>query len=476
MNMINELESIESFDVLVQSVTKALIDKSVFKWKIPEDFDALLAALVRLGSDENTLRLLALLGRAEAAVKKDLFDLEQASDLLFASPDLSVLKDGDDRYYAAQIVKRFDPKSIYPWAVANVWAEPGAEKARLVFLEILLGKAANFEIMLADLGKAGQEYVKDNSLRESKAVARTLRVIKTLRAACQSRDINCSIMVGESVDAFIGAPFSHFTIKQTNAGARKNLVPAVAGLLLDLIGQRFSLAIEAEHYTALKRLRKWCNDEVLRELWLKNPAIEKLSNTIAEALVILARQDITDGELLNRLRDSVYSEYRFKSYCQSIAETGKLDESIAAWLMAGGERQQFKKTISSNDDVAVKIESDYIGEMLLQAEQGQSAVSMAEGALDDLELFDPSLIPVIKDITHHWAIVREIAAKMAGNRSIKLIGESEEIVEIDRKLFELVEEASVSQRYGIVVRSAVVASIGGKTQAMKKGIVNIVEK
>jgi len=474
--MITELDSFESLDVLLASLTKALIDKSVFKWKIPQDFNALYEALLKLSNDEQALRVIATLGRVEAAVKKPLFNLDKANILLSVVPDLAVLKEGDDRYYAARFITRLSPDWIDSWAMANVWSEPGAEKARLVFMETLIENTTDFESMLAELGKTGQSYIKAKKLNEPKAAARCLRVIKALRASCQARDINCSIDVGKAIDTFIGDPFSHFTSSQVKLNARQHLIPEVVGLLLELIGQRFSLAIEAEHYTVLKRLRKWCDDEARRVLSKRHPALDKLSNTIAEALLILARQGIADGELLKRLRESVDSDYQFKYRCQRIAESGHLDESITAWLMAGGERQQAKKTISSEGEVAAKGESTDLGDLLLRVQEGRMAVKIAEGALDDLELFDPGLIPVIKDLANHWAIVGEITKKMAHKRAVSLVGEVGTTIDIDRKLFDVVEEGEVNHRSGIVVRSAVVISIEGKTQVIKKGVVKTIEE
>jgi hypothetical protein len=476
MNMINELDSFVDFDVLLENLTKALNDKSIFKWKIPQDFNALYEALFTLASDEQTLRVIATLGRVEAAVKKPLFDLNKVSSLLAVVPDMVILKEGDDRYYAARFIIRLSPDWIDSWAMANVWAEPGAEKARLVFMETLIENATCFESMLVELGKAGQSYIKAKQLSEPKAVARCLRVIKALRVTCQARDINCSVDVGKAIDVFIGDPFSHFTRSQIKPNSRKNLVPEVVGLLLDLVGQRFSLAIESEHYTALQRLRKWCDDEAWRSISKKHSSLEKLSNTISQALLILARQDIADGELLKRLRDSVDSDYQFKDRCHRISETGQLDQVIAAWILAGGARQQIKKTISSEGAVAAKGDTAVLGDLLLRVQEGGVAVQVAEEALDDLELFDPSLLPVIKDLANHWTIVSEIAKKMASKRSVNLMGKLGAKVDIDRKLFDVVDDSKVNRRYGTVIRSAVVMTIGGKTQVIKKGVVKILEE
>ena len=74
----------------------------------------------------------------------------------------------------------------------------------------MLNHAENFEAVLADMGEAGQSYVKGMKLDESKVSVRFLRVIKALRVACQGKSLICDISVGKAIDAFIGSPFAHF--------------------------------------------------------------------------------------------------------------------------------------------------------------------------------------------------------------------------------------------------------------------------
>jgi hypothetical protein len=281
--------------------------------------------------------------------------------------------------------------------------------------------------------------------------------------------------VGKSIDTFIGVPFSHFTASQKKPNIRKQLVPEVVGLLLDLIGQRFSLAIEYEHYTVLKRIRMWCDDVVWSEISQSNPVIEKLCYTIAEALLILARQNIADGELLKRLKESTKSDQHYIQLCGRIAASGHLDKSISEWLMAGGQFQRSKKTISSEEAVISKGEMADLGDLLLSIHQGKVSIQIANNALGDLELFDPSLVPVIKDLANHWVIVAEITEKITSKRSINLVGMLGRKVGFDRKFFDAADDSNQGQRYGNVVRPAIVMSSASKTKVIKKGIVKPIE-
>jgi hypothetical protein len=475
MNTTDKFGSYGYFEELEECLINAISNKSIFQWKYPEDFSSLYTSMVSLADKENNVRVLAALGRVEATLKKPLFNSDVVLSLLSTEPDITALKAGDDRYYAALFVKRISPEWLYHWAIVNVWGESSAEKVRVVFLEILLDSSVGLEHILADLAGVAAGYVKANGMNEAQTTSRVIRIVKAIRAACLNKSIECELTVGKSLDSLIAAPFSYFTGMQVKADAREKVVPEVVGLMLDLIGQRFALAIESGHYAALKRMRMWCSDSVWAKLIKNDPSFVKLSNTIAEALLILARQNVADGELLMRFKDSLDSDSQFRVQCQKMANLGYLDSAVAAWLMAGGAVQKTKKTISSESVVAVKGESGDLGDLLLGMQEGRLAIEVAEDALDDLELFDPSLVPVVKDIVNHWMIVSDIAKKVAGKRLIRLVGELAESIEIDRTLFEVVSESGVNQRFGIVVRSAVVISESNRTQVIKKGVVRIIE-
>ncbi|WP_041714136.1 hypothetical protein [Paraglaciecola sp. T6c] len=472
--MINELHSYTSIEALSAGITKSLIDKSVFKWSFPEDFDALFTRMSELAFGDDKLKVIAILGRIEAALKKPVFDIAEVVKLAPAAPAIQQLKEGDDRYYAALMIKRLSPDWIFSWAMQNFWAEPAVEKGRLVFLYIIFEHAENFETMLSELGKVGRIFLKEKELNESKVVALLLRILKSIRTLCQQNEFDCNLNVGKVIDDFVGSCFSHFSRDQVKANSRKNLVPEVIGLLLDLVGQRFSLAIEYEHYSALKRIRTWCDDAVWREVCIKEKVMFKLSKTIAEALLILARQNITDGELLMRLKNSVSSESQFADHCRRIAESGLLDDAIIEWLKAGGKKIATKKTISAELEVCKKGELSGVGDLLLRVYEGKASFNALNSSLDDLELFDPSLIPVINDVSNQWKIVSGLVYSLASKQFISLVGNLGQQVDVDRKLFEVAEGFSDDQRNGVVVRPAVLMVVNGKTQVIKKGIVKTV--
>ena len=474
--MINELHSYASIEALSAGITKSLIDKSVFKLSIPEDFDALFTRMTELAVNDDKLRVIAILGRIEAALKKPVFDVVKVVNLVPTPPDIQKLKEGDDRYYAALMIKRLSPDWIFSWAMQNFWAEPVVEKGRLVFLEIIFQHAENFETMLTELGKVGRVFLKEKELNESKVVALSLRIIKSLRTLCLQSEFDCNPNVGKVIDVFVGSFFSNFTPDQVKKNSRRKLVPEIVGLLLDLVGQRFSLAIEYEHYNALRQIRMWFDDGIWEDIYQKEKVMPKLSNTIAEALLILARQNITDGELLIRLKESVGSESQFAVYCRRIAEAGHLDDSIIEWLKAGGKKKSTKKTISADHEVSKRGKVADVADLLLRVYEGNASFNVMNSSTDDLELFDPSLIPVINDVSNQWKIVSGLVYSLASKQLISLVGKSDQQVDVDRKLFEVVEASGAEQRYGLVVRPAVVIVVDGKTQVIKKGVVKTVKE
>lgn len=464
------LDSYATYTALSDAILSAINDKSVLKWRSPHDFKLLYEELEKKAANHQKLHLISTLGRLEAILKKPVFDPAKVRVLLSERPNFDCLTKGDDRYYAALFIRRLSPDWVESWALSAAWQEPDSEKVRFVAVDIIIEKATSLDSALSQLGIEGLRYIKAEKLDEPKATAKVVRVTKVVRAVCNSRIVNCSAGVGSAIDSFAGAPFSHFFRDDIKLNVRKSLIPEIIGLLLDLISQRFSLATGADYYVVLKRVRKWCDQDNWQKLSKKYPSLERLSNSISEALLILARQGVTDQRLILCLKASVDDVDCFKDYCRKIAADIYIEDAIAAWFIAGGSHPKIRKTISAEDDLVAKVEAEDVGELLLRVQQLREALELAEQALVDIELFDPSLARVIKGLVNHCAMMEDVSSKIAAKRSVKLSGGLGEEVDIDRKLYEVIEEGGIPNRKGVVIRSAVIYSAKGGRKVIKKGV------
>jgi hypothetical protein len=334
-----------------------------------------------------------------------------------------------------------------------------------------LNKFESVEQLLTRLGHYIATATKSQRMVEGKICTRLLRTVKALRQGLQSRECNFDLEVGQAVDRFIGAPFAHLTISETEVNARRGLVEDVIAFLLDFIAQRFSVAIEANHYIVLKRLRGWCTPDCWQTLIKSSPVMDRLSRTLEEAVLILARQNIQDGDLLARLKESLADEVAFHRCCEFISSDGHIDQSTRTWLLAGGSEPRTKKRISSEYEVTDLGISREIGDLLLTLQQGEKSLGVMKDALTDLELFDPELAPIVQDFINHWNLFDQLAGKVARQIKVELVGSPGQNLDVDRKLFEVVNEGNTAQRRGLLLRPAVVLITDGKTRIIKKGVV-----
>ena len=110
MISIADLSTLDTFDKVDKLSLSAIADKSIFKWKIPDDTDALYNKMVELSDKPNILKLLAMAGRVEEALKKPVFKAEKLVKDIPVLLNLSGVANKDDRYHAAQFVSRLAPR------------------------------------------------------------------------------------------------------------------------------------------------------------------------------------------------------------------------------------------------------------------------------------------------------------------------------------------------------------------------------
>jgi hypothetical protein len=468
----SNLSAIATLEELISEITKAQVDKSLFKWEV-EEFNQLFDRLESLASADESLLVVATLGRIEAALKKPLFDLDRVTKIVPDNPDLQVLSDGDDRHYATTLIVRLDQEWIVPWCLYNAWSEPKSEKARKEHLVLLLSKMATIKEYFEQLGKAGNSYVKKEELDEDKVATRQSRVIKVIRSVIQGWNEPAELEFGETYDAFIGAPYAHFAPSKCKADARKPAVNPAIGLLNDLIGKRFTLAIESLSYKPLARLQKWCEYETWRKICKEDPEIDKLRSTISDALLVLARQNVTDSDLMRSLRLSCFDEHQFSEICRVKADAGHLNADIESWLRSGGKLVEERDTLKTEKAISERELADEVANLMTQICDAEQSIAAADAAKNDLELFDPDLVPVVENISNHHRLLSETVKAIAERQGLKLVGEIGEKIDIDRTLFEVASEGDRGERRGTVVRPAVVTSDPGRTRVVRKGVVRV---
>ena len=475
MVSIADLTTLDTLDKVDMLSREAIADKSILQWNIPNDTDALYIKIIELAQKSNILQLLAMAGRVEEALKKSVFAAEELVKDIPSSINLADLESKDDRYHAAQFIYQLAPSWLYQWALNNLWAEVSSEKTRMVFLNVILNDNCSLQKQLSDIGDAGNIYAKTGNLNESQMTSRCIRVIKTLVAGCDNRILEFDLKLGLAVDYLIRKSFSSLTTSQTKANVRKSLIPQVASLLLLLIEYRFSIALETNFYTVIGRMRTWCDDNTWRHLVLESASMRKISDTIGEAISVTVKHGIIDDELLSYYKNSVATKHHFKSSCQRIALLDNVPNESADWLKSEGEKKQNRQRISSDLELTAAIEANELAELLVQVEYGLVHVKSLDTALTDLEVFDPSLVPVVKNTVSRWAIIKDIAKRLGDRESLKLVGEIGGLEDVNLKLFEMAEKVAGEYRRGTIIRPAIVKLGGNKNQIVMKGIMKGLE-
>jgi hypothetical protein len=470
MFSITDLDELDTFQKVEEFARVAIADKSIFKWDIPNDTDLLFSKLFELSDESTLLSLLALAGRMEETFDQFLFKTENLVNDIPVLEDLDSLKSTDDRYYVVKLISRLRPSWLYPWALKRLWAEVSGEKLRVSYLNIVLSEQISLSQILSDIGDAGNTYAKVHKLNESQITIRCIKVVKALISGFSSRSLEIELTIGLAVDSLIRKPFSSLKKSQIKVNTRNKLISHVASLLLVLIEGRFSLAMEANLYTILGKMRTWCDDNSWRNLVLDNAPLKKLSDIIGEAISVAVRRGTTDDELLNYYQNSVATKHHFIDNCQRIALLENITKDAADWLKSEGKKKQNRKIIRSDSEVKSAIQSNQLADLLINLEYGLAKMKLLDAAVSDIEVFDPSLVPVLKSTVSQWSVIKEITHRLAELQSLKLVGEVDKVEAVDLKLFEMAESMVGECHYGTVTRPAIVKFEDNSNKVIMKGI------
>lgn len=414
------------------------------------------AALVVAPATADIDRLLALaeLVRLAQVVGKKLKPrVAKAIEPAFVErlPALSLLKEADDRFYAARACAQMRAPWMPDYLAQAIAEEERGDKPRAEMLAALLGRVDSLaHALLLLAGTFAALRIETEAPGDSMA-KRLVKTLGAFRAAVLTSPLESGEAVGERLDDLVrGALAASGTPKEDKS--RIDLTREVALTLHDLVRTRFSVSTEPETFTALKSCRaffptvSWPPD--LRE------TMELLVQDIAEAVLMLGRQDVPNQGLLDQLELACGVKERARVVATQLADKHlELSEPIRDWLRRG--RFVVRATAS-----------DTLQESLLQAADASIGMALIEArklkAMDDtllrvvstLEIYDPAAATASQAYGRQVNATATAIAEVAKRRGIDLLGAEGEEIDFAPKYFDSL--SAVSGRRFIVRRPAVV--------------------
>jgi hypothetical protein len=252
-----------------------------------------------------------------------------------------------------------------------------------------------------------------------------------------------------------------------------NLAREIILCTYDLVRTHFSLATDADTYLALKAARRlfaggnW--PEALKQ------DLERVANSILEALLLLAKQGLTAQNLVEHLEIVVSHRLRADALLRELADTHpELDESVRAWLRKAKIPQgtAIRETVAASQELRT---DPSLAQAILDAGRVAEGVSaLRSQVIPSLSLYDPALVSTLESHAVRAEALVEIITNIARQRRLGVTGVIGQAMDFTPKYFEAIGGVAGTQVR--VVRPAVVrlGDDGQLGEVVMKGLVESV--
>lgn len=445
----------KDFQLGIDELAKTICDTSV------PGLDRLLAVatLCRLSSTVKRLRLEIV----------DLLRPAMAEPL----PDPSLLGEPDDRSYVANALEQVTP--YWGWdycARAAVYEETG-EQARVAFLKALLMMSPDLSTALEKLTEYAQEYLPETEDPGTSVAKRLKRIMSVLQSAMADYSGEAGDDPGKQLALFCRAMFMNAdTPKQ--AGAVFEAAEGIAATIHELIRFRFSLATEASTYSALRIVRGLLPAPEWSLFAEKSDSLSRLADDLCEAILVLAKQGITDDGLARELAVACGDGRRSRPKMKKMASLPGISSNVKNWLVSGRDQhvaeQERGETRQLSDDA--RLADLFVDSQRFQAQTGV----IEEQILPELAVLDPRLSAPVSRFLQGGVVLCDAIQSMARRKNLRIRGQAGDEEDYSPADHELVGEGGGAARRVRIIRP-VVEQIReeGVAFVISKGLVEKVE-
>lgn len=383
-------------------------------------------------------------------------------------PSASLLKEATDRLNLARACSLMPGDWLPAYLAQSIAEEETGEKARAEAMNVLMNRVSSVAEALSLLAEA---FANVRIQTESPADSLARRLTRTL-AVMRPVLLTTFIEVGEEPGARLD---NLLRLALRSAGrpqeekVQLDMTREVALTIHDLVRAHFSIATEAETFSALK----YCRGLFTSSSWPAEvrETMEFVVQDVCEALIMLGRQDIPNQGLLDQLELVCGNKDRARGVSTQLAtKHTELPERIRDWLKRG----RLVQTVSASytlEESLLRATEPYIGLALIEARRLKDQEDTARRIVSTLEIFDPTLAPDVQDYLAQTTSTIGAVEEVAKRREIDLLGTLGEEIEFAPKYFEPI--GPVAGRTVKVRRPAIVRrSLDGMpSEVVLKGLV-----
>lgn len=412
---------------------------------------------------KQTLLAFTVLTRIASRIRseRDILGKQLAISLQSSPSTLSELSDADDRAYAAQALQWASGDWVIPYVARSIVEEETGEKTRSELIRILLDKTPDIATGLGALRSPLVDWRPATENPSDTVARRLIRISVAFRRELLLREDPPGDDLGEVFQGLISDCFKRVG-KPSSFEVSGEVASEVANFLHDVVRTRFSLAIDSNTYGALRVVSRWFPERV----WPKTTRkpLDILASDIQEAITLLAKQRITDEQLLKYLIIIEGSREDALKITSGIANrmTG-LSAEVSEWLRRGRSSRRAP-------GAELRAESSQLAAdpaLALLLIDSRRMLQMLEGSgqdlLNEVRVFEPNLEQNTETLLNMSQALASGVQALAGKRSLTIRGKPGELVDYSPLEHEGIGGPIIGARRVRIVRPLVERIRAGKT-------------
>ncbi|MBU1569059.1 MAG: hypothetical protein KKE00_00805, partial [Proteobacteria bacterium] len=351
-------------------------------------------------------------------------------------PDLHLLEDVDDRAYVGKACAIACPEWIQNYASKAAVFEESGEQARRAFLIALLNSTNNLEISLEFLKRHLESYIPDTEEAGNSISRRLRRILSALRSAIAETLPETGEDPGKTLSNVIKSSFSGVSAPTSNE-ALIETAEEIAGVVNEIVKLRFSLATKSSTYKALNSIKSFSQSDYWERFAKKSKMMRMVVFDITEAILILARQGITDDELSNHLTTASGNSEIASEQLIKLSKRSGVSQEIKNWLVSDTfiipkrNHAAISESKEQSDDILL---SDLLVDALrfrIAEEAGRQRI------ISDIEILNPNISNELKRLLNYGLGLCDAIENLAKQRGLRTRGNpgiEEEYVPIEHEI------------------------------------------
>lgn len=365
-----------------------------------------------------------------------------------------LLGDPDDRTYLGRACEL----AALPWCVeysarAAVAEEAGA-KAREAFVRSLLVSAPDVSTALRAIGHEWRGWSPDTETPADSAGRRLRRLLASISKAVNELGASLEVAAedGELLAALITNAVIGYEDKPSRAVA-EGVAEAVAGATHQLVRARFSVATSSSTYAAIRAARRWLSGHAWSQFADRSESLAWVAGDIYEALLILARQGLTDSALRDALVVARGSREKAAADLLRAASSPGVPSAARDWLATGRSGSDAPSDRSARGG---RREEEALADLLVDAVRFRSSENrFRHASLPELEVLDPDLASELKRLLNQALGLADGTEALGRRRRLRPRGEPGEVEDYAPLEHDLVESGDGGVRRVRILRPVV---------------------